>query len=393
MPFTSSTFDHLTLPSNDRVVILGCGMGGLATSSLLAERAPSASITIVEQKKIFEFPPSFPLLAMGRREPGKVRRALSIPKKRRIRLINDRVRSIVTSSKLVKTESEELHYDHLVISMGVDYSLGDVPGLERYAHQFYDFDSAMKLRDALEGLESGRLVIGISRLPIKCPVAPYGLALLLQDHFARAKKKITMEFFTPEPHPAPAAGPVIGKQVERLLAAKGIAFRPKVKLSKVEKEKIVFEEKTELPYDLLIIVPPHKCPSAVVEAGLTDSSGWVPVSPQTLATRFENVYAIGDVTAIETPHAHVPFLPKSGSFALGQAEVVSNNIAMSITGKGERKIWDGTGSCFLEVNRGESAMLRGEFLSNPPRLEFHPPRKKWQVEKTKLEEYWMKYRF
>ncbi|TMI52418.1 NAD(P)/FAD-dependent oxidoreductase [Candidatus Bathyarchaeota archaeon] len=381
------------MPSNDRVVILGCGMGGLATSSLLAERAPSASITIVEQKKIFEFPPSFPLLAMGRREPGKVRRALSIPKKRRIRLINDRVRSIVTSSKLVKTESEELHYDHLVISMGVDYSLGDVPGLERYAHQFYDFDSAMKLRDALEGLESGRLVIGISRLPIKCPVAPYGLALLLQDHFARAKKKITMEFFTPEPHPAPAAGPVIGKQVERLLAAKGIAFRPKVKLSKVEKEKIVFEEKTELPYDLLIIVPPHKCPSAVVDAGLTDSSGWVPVSPQTLATRFENVYAIGDVTAIETPHAHVPFLPKSGSFALGQAEVVSNNIAMSITGKGERKIWDGTGSCFLEVNRGESAMLRGEFLSNPPRLEFHPPRKKWQVEKTKLEEYWMKYRF
>src|SRR5438552_5592630 len=199
-------------------------MGGMATCTLLAERAPSAQITIVEQKKNFEFSPSFPLLAMGRREPGKVRRALSIPKKRRIRLINDRVRSIQTSSKTVKTESEELHYDHLVISMGVDYSLGEVPGMERYAHQFYDFDSAMKLRDALENLDSGRLVIGISRLPIKCPVAPYGLALLLQDHFARAKKKIAIEFFTPEPHPAPAAGPIIGKQVENLLAAKEIEF-------------------------------------------------------------------------------------------------------------------------------------------------------------------------
>ncbi|OLD11805.1 MAG: hypothetical protein AUI50_00975 [Crenarchaeota archaeon 13_1_40CM_2_52_14] len=381
------------MSSNDKVVILGCGMGGLATSSLLTERAPSASITVVEQKKSFEFSPSFPLLAMGRREPERVRRKLSISKKRRIQLINDRVRSIVTSSKMVKTESEELHYDHLVISMGVDYSPGEVPGLERYAHQFYDFDSAMKLRDALEGFENGRLLIGISRLPIKCPVAPYGLALLLQDHFVKAKKKVTTEFFTLEPHPAPAAGPVIGKQVERLLAAKGIAFRPRVKLSKVEKNRVVFEGKTELPYDLLIVVPPHKCPSAVVEAGLTDSSGWVPVSPQTLATRVEGVYAIGDVTAIETPHAHVPFLPKSGSFTLGQAEVVSNNIAMSITGKGERKIWDGTGSCFLEVSRGESAMLRGEFLSNPPRLEFHPPRRKWQVEKTKLEDYWMTRRF
>ncbi len=368
-------------------------MGGLAVSSLLAERAPSASITIVEQKKIFEFPPSFPLLAMGRREPGKVRRVLSIPKRRKLRLINDRVSSIKMSSKTVRTELEELNYDHLVISMGVDYSPGDVPGLEKYAHQFYDFESAMKLREALETLENGKLVIGISRLPIKCPVAPYGLALLLQDHFARAKKKVAVEFFTPEPHPAPAAGPVIGKQVERLLAAKGIPFHPKVKLSKVEKEKVLFEGRTELPYDLLVVVPPHKCPSAVVKAGLTDSSGWVPVSPQTLATRFEKVYAIGDVTAIETPHAHVPFLPKSGSFALGHADVVANNIAMSITGRGTRKIWDGTGSCFLEVNRGESAMLRGEFLSNPPRLEFHPPRRKWQVEKTKLEEYWMNYRF
>jgi sulfide:quinone oxidoreductase len=368
-------------------------MGGLATSSLLAKRAPSASITIVEQKKIFEFPPSFPLLAMGRREPGKVRRSLSIPKKQKVRLISDRVRSIEMSSKTVKTESEELRYDHLVVSMGVDYSPGDVPGLEKFAHQFYDFESAMKLRDALEDFEGGKLAIGISRLPIKCPVAPYGLALLLQDHFAKAKKNVTMEFFTPEPYPAPAAGPVIGKQVERLLASRGIVFRPRVKLSRVEKEKLVFEGKNELPYDLLIVVPPHKCPSAVVEAGLTDSSGWVPVSPQTLATRFDKVYAIGDVTAIETPHAHVPFLPKSGSFALGQAEVVANNIAMSITGKGERKIWDGTGSCFLEVNRGETAMLRGKFLSNPPRLEFHPPRRKWQVEKTKLEEYWMKLRF
>src|SRR5438094_4428329 len=168
-------------------------MGGMATCNLLAERAPSASITIVEQKKNFEFSPSFPLLAMGRREPGKIRRALSIPKKRRIQLINDRVRSIETSSKMVRTESKELHYDHLVVSMGVDYSPGEVPALETYAHQFYDFDSAMKLRDALEGLENGRLVIGISRMQSKYAVGTHGLALVLQDHLAMAKKQIAIK--------------------------------------------------------------------------------------------------------------------------------------------------------------------------------------------------------
>jgi sulfide:quinone oxidoreductase len=367
-------------------------MGGLALSRLLSERAPSASITIVEQKRSFEFAPSFPLLAMGRREPKKIQRAFTTPRKKKLRLINARVVAINTAKRKVKTESEELEYDHLIISLGVEFSASDIPGLEKYAHQFYDFESSIKLRDALDNFDGGKLVIGISRVPIKCPVAPYGLALLLQDHFAKTKKNVTVEFFTPEPYPAPAAGPVIGKQVERILAAKGIVFRPKVKLSKVDKEKITFEDKTELPYDMLIVVPPHKCPTPVVEAGLTDASGWVPVSPHTLTTRFEKVYAIGDVTSIETPHAHVPFLPKSGSFTLGHAETVANNIAMSINGKGERKIWDGTGSCFLEVNKGESAMLRGAFLSNPPRLEFHPPRRKWQLEKIRLEEYWMKYR-
>lgn len=367
-------------------------MGGLTVSRLLSEKAPSASITIVERKKHFEFAPSFPLLAIGRRDPKKIQHPLGSPRKKKIRLLNTRVTGIDTASKKVRTESEELGYDHLVVSMGVDYSPNDIPGLEKYAYQFYDFDSSIKLRDSLDNFQGGKLVIGISRLPIKCPVAPYGLALLLRDHFAKNRKNVNLEFFTPEPHPVPAAGPVIGKQVERILAAKGITLRPKLKLSRVEKERIVFEDRMELPYDMLIVVPPHRCPSSVVDAGLTDTSGWVPVSPYTLATRFEKVYAIGDVTSIETPHAHVPFLPKSGSFTLGQAETVANNIAMMINGKGERKIWDGTGSCFLEVSKGESAMLQGAFLSNPPKLEFHPPRRKWQMEKTKQEEYWMKYR-
>src|SRR5207245_10900540 len=105
-------------------------MGGLAVSSLLAERAPSASITIVEQKKIFEFPPSFPLLAMGRREPGKVRRVLSIPKRRKVRLINDRVSSVQTSSKTVRMELEEVPYGSVVIWVGGGILTGSIRGSE-----------------------------------------------------------------------------------------------------------------------------------------------------------------------------------------------------------------------------------------------------------------------
>jgi len=155
----------------------------------------------------------------------------------------------------------------------------------------------------------------------------------------------------------------------------------------------MFDDGGEIAFDLLFAVPPHKCPGPVVESGLSDASGWVPVNSHTLATKFEDVYAIGDVAAVETPHGHMPFLPKAGVFALGQAEVVANNIAVAITGKGERKAWDGTGECFLQVSKGESAFLRGSFLSRPPRLEFHPPRRKWQLERIKWEKFMMSHWF
>src|SRR5205807_5176077 len=85
--------------------------------------------------------------------------------------------------------------------------------------------------------------------------------------------------------------------------------------------------------------PPPRSSQVVRDAGLTDDSGWIPVNPHNLATRHEDVFAIGDITSIETPHGHAPYLPKAGVFAQGQAEVVANNLAVSITKKGEMKQW------------------------------------------------------
>src|SRR5947199_10792818 len=114
---------------------------------------------------------------------------------------------------------------------------------------------AMKIRDANTNLGGGTLARGISRLPIKCPPAAYELALLLEEHFRRAKRRAEIHFFTPEPHPVPAAGTVIGKQVERLLNTRGIKYLSKTKLARVDKDKVIFDDGSELKYDILITTP------------------------------------------------------------------------------------------------------------------------------------------
>ncbi len=372
-------------------MILGCGVGGLVVASRLAKLArKSAAVTVVERKTHFQLPASFPWVVMGWRQTRQVQRTLAPLSRMGIKVINDTVTGIDPLKKRVKTDSSELAYDHLIIAMGAEYSPEQIRGFDEHAHHMYDLEHAVKFRDSVQNFPGGKLAVGISRVPFKCPAAPYEAALLLDDYFRRERKSASITFFTPEAQPVPAAGPVIGKQVERLLASRQIQYQPKKKLSKVSKDRAVFEDGTEITFDLLMAVPPHRCPKPVFDAGLTDSSGWVPVNPYTMTTKVEDVYALGDVASIETPHGHVPFLPKAGVFARGQAEVLANNLAVAITGKGERKAWDGTGECFLEVSRSESAYLKGTFLSNPPRLEFHPPRRKWHYDKVAFERDWIR---
>ena len=383
------------MPGKDRVIILGCGLGGLVAASTLAKQARgAASIVVVERKTSFQLPALFPGLMMGWKKPRQVQRDLKGLARRKVKVINENVRLVNVGKRTVKTDSSELSYDYLIVALGAEYAPEAIPGFQEYAHHIYDLDSAVKFHDALGTFpDGGTLAIGVSRLPFKCPAAPYEASLLLEDHFRKNGKKASFQFFTPEPQPVPAAGAVIGKQVERMFASRGIQYHPRRKLVRVEKGKAMFDDGGEIAFDLLFAVPPHKCPGPVVESGLSDASGWVPVNSHTLATKFEDVYAIGDVAAVETPHGHMPFLPKAGVFALGQAEVVAHNIAVAITGKGERKAWDGTGECFLQVSKGESAFLRGSFLSRPPRLEFHPPRRKWQLERIKWEKFMMSHWF
>jgi sulfide:quinone oxidoreductase len=382
------------LPSRPNIVVLGCGMGGFTVSNLISKQVGSSAIvTVIEPKARLAFAPAFQWLVLGWRQPDKIQRDhRNLSRKKNVHMVNERVERIDVKERTIKTGSETVRYDKLVIALGTEFAFDQVPGLEAYSHDAYSIEGALKLREAIDNFSGGTIALGISRLPIKCPPAPYELALLLEEHFRRAKKRVEVYFFTPEPHPIPAAGSVIGKQVERLLNSRGIKYLPKSKLVKVERNSVVFDDGSELKFDLLVTTPPHRASQVVRDAGLTDESGWIPVNPHNLATRYEDVFAIGDITSIETPHGHAPYLPKAGVFATGEAEIVANNLAVSITKKGGMMQWNGEGSCYLQVGKSESAFLKGAFLSNPPRLEFHPPRRKWFLEKLRLEKEWLKLR-
>ena len=128
------------------------------------------------------------------------------------------------------------------------------------------------------------------------------------------------------------------------------------------------------------------------EANLVNESGWIPVNRDTLQTQYENVFALGDVTTIPLKMGRP--LPKAGTFAHGQAEVVAHNLACAWSGKGTPRRFEGEGSCFIEIGNGRAGMGSGNFFAEPvPQVNMRQPGLLWHVGKVIYEKYWLYSRF
>jgi len=81
-----------------------------------------------------------------------------------------------------------------------------------------------------------------------------------------------------------------------------------------------------IPYDLLVMVPPHRPAQVLLDSGLADTETGIRVDYDTLETKWENVFAIGDC-------ADMP-ASKAGGVAHQEADVLAHNLAVELTGKG-----------------------------------------------------------
>jgi sulfide:quinone oxidoreductase len=174
------------------------------------------------------------------------------------------------------------------------------------------------------------------------------------------------------------------------LAERGIGFTAGASLAEVDhrSRQLRFSGGTTPAFDLLIATPIHHCPAVVRACGLTSDRGWIEVDRDTLATRFENVYAIGDATTL--PLVDDKELPKTGVFAHGQAEVVSRNVAAEIAGREPIWAFGGQGGHFLSSSGSKAAFITGDFFSDAgPEVRLRGPNRRWHWAKAGYERLWL----
>ena len=384
--------------SGKTILILGGGVGGLVTANELRQRLPHEHrIVLVEKNAQHAFAPSFLWLMTGDRKPGQIVRDIRQLVRPGIDVIVDEVRGIELNAQRAQTKTQTLNFDYLVITLGAELAPEAIPGLDT-AHTYYTFDGATKLRDALQTFSGGQVAVVVSALPYKCPGAPHEGAMLIADSFRRRgiREKAQVHLFTPEPQPMPVAGPALGDAVKQMLVEKNIVFHPLHKLTSVNPNtrELAFDGKELFKYDLFVAIPPHRGPRLVREAGLANEAGWIPVDRSTLRTKYENVYALGDVTAISIPGRWKPdvplMLPKAGVFAHAQAEVVARRIAAEMTGAPAKETFCGEGYCMLEAGEDLAGFAFGNFFGEPsPQVELRQMGRAWHWGKVLFEQWWL----
>ena len=368
-----------------RVLILGAGFGGISASLALRRLAgDEVEIVLVDRRADF---------AMGLRKTWEVvgearltdgTRQLSALARSGVAVRQGHVERLDPANLRATIDGEEVAADAIVVALGAEHAAQAVPGLADHGVDVWDRDGAGRAREALERFTAGRLVIGVFGTPYSCPPGPFELAMLVRERLARRGLDAQVEVFGPMPIALPVAGPTQSAKLESLLAEAGIAFLPGRQAVEVTAGSVRFADGTEGPFDLLLAVPPHRCPPILVDAGLAPAGGWVAVDPRTLETAHAHVYAIGDCTVI--PLAHGLPLPKAGVFAEAQGEVVAERIAAELNGRTPQGAFAGEGVCYIEIDAAMAASVRGSFLADPPRVELTAPSAEQRADKLAFEQ-------
>jgi sulfide:quinone oxidoreductase len=341
------------------LLILGAGTGGtMVANKKVQELDPREwEIIIVDSDETHYYQPGYLLIPFGiysSKDVQKPKRKF-IPKQ--VKFILSEIELIEPEENHVKlaADNQTIHYDYLVIATGSHIQPKETEGLldgggwRNNIYDFYTVDGAADLARFLSSWNGGRMVVNVTEMPIKCPVAPLEFLFLADWYFHQQKMrdKVEIVFATPldSAFTKPRAASILGG----ILDQKNILLEPNFNIGEVDNKnnKIISWDEREIPYDVLVTVPTNMGAEVIGRSGLGDELNFVPIDKATLQSNdWENIWVIGDAGNAPTS--------KAGSVAHFMLDVLVENMRRHMESQEPTAVFDGHANCFIEsgFNKG-----------------------------------------
>ena len=350
-----------------KLLILGAGTAGTMMANHLRPKLNKNEwhITIIDQYKTHYYQPGFLFLPFDTYSEDQVKKVGKkfIPKG--INYIQKKIDRIFPEENKVKLEDETLNYDLLIVATGSKIAPDETTGLlgplwKKDIFDFYTFEGAKALRDKLREWKGGKLIVHITEMPIKCPVAPLEFAFLADAYFHKKGMRDKVEITYVTPLTGAFTKPTCSTALSYLLKEKGIHMESDFAIEHVDNDKkeIVDYEDRRIPFDLLVSVPTNMGDEVIERSGLGDDLNFIPTDHNTLQSKaHKNIFVIGDATDVPAS--------KAGSVAHFQAETLTDNILLYIDGYQLKKEFDGHANCFIETGNNKALLIDFNYKTEP----------------------------
>jgi sulfide:quinone oxidoreductase len=343
-----------------KLLILGAGTAGTMMANRLRKKLSTNewAIAIVDQYSKHYYQPGFLFIPFGiysEKDVMKPKWKFIPPKVYYIESEIDRIEP--DHNRVLLRCGKQLDYDLLILATGVKTAPDQVEGMlgndwRKRVFDFYTFEGASALRDSLRDWNGGKLVVHISEMPIKCPVAPLEFAFLADWWLAERRLRNKTELVYVTPLSSAFTKPIASKVLGHLLHEKQINVVTDFNVANIDNDrhKLVSWDDKEVDYDLLVTVPTNMGDAAIERSCLGDELNFVPTNRHTLQSKqHPNIFVIGDATDLTAS--------KAGSVAHFQSEVLAENIIHYIKGEPLEPQFDGHANCFIESGYHKAFLL------------------------------------
>lgn len=358
------------------MLILGGGTAGTIMANKLASALDERDwrITVVDETEEHYYQPGFLFVPFGTYRMHELVKPRRQYFPGRIKFILSAIDRIEPEKKtVVLAGGEALRYDVLIIATGANIHPEQTEGLldEEWGKSKFDFYTprgAERLAQFFKTWQGGKLVLSVTEMPIKCPVAPLEFLFLADSYFTKRgmRDKVDIHLVTPlsGAFTKPMSSRVLGEFLER----KGISVTPDFDLGRVDskEKKLVAWDETEVGYDVLVSIPTNMGNACIARSGLGNELNFVPTNKTTLqAEGLEDIFVIGDATNLPSS--------KAGSVAHFESEILFQNIMEHIEGRPPIAHFDGHANCFIESGFGKGLLIDFNYETEPLPGEFPLP--------------------
>jgi sulfide:quinone oxidoreductase len=349
-----------------RLVILGAGTAGtMAVNKLHPHLGDGWKITMVDQQQTHYYQPGYLFLPFGTYTPDDVVKPTKKFIPQGVELLTAAIDKVDAEANTVLLEDgTELPYDYLIIATGTTPRPEETPGMEEglgeNVHEFYTFEGATTLGEKLKTWEGGKLVVHVTEMPIKCPVAPLEFTFLADSFFDEKGMRDKVDITYVTPLEGAFTKPVASKHLGGMLEDRSINLEPDFMIESVDAEegKIVSFDEREIPFDVLVTVPVNMGADYIARSGLGDDLNYVPVDEHTLLSKkHDNIFVLGDASDIPAS--------KAGSVAHFAVDLFEKNFINHVNGLPMTESFDGHANCFIESGHGKGLLIDFNYDTEP----------------------------